>query len=107
MTTITIERFVEAWSSEWNDWMSHAKDEYSSNLATNKSQFEAWFRTMQVNLNSNAATNLQNQITELTKKIDLMASGGYSVVSIEDSAGRPVMDSNGAPITGQRKYNGE
>ena len=81
LTVMTMERFVEAWSSEWNDWMSNAKNEYSSNL--------------------------QNQITELTKTINLMASGGYSVVSIEDSAGRPVMDNNGAPIQGQRKYNGE
>lgn len=107
LTVMTMERFVEAWSSEWNDWMSNAKNEYSSNLATSKSQFEDWFRTMQVNLNSNTAANLQNQITELTKTINLMASGGYSVVSIEDSAGRPVMDNNGAPIQGQRKYNGE
>ena len=104
---MTIERFVEAWSSEWNNWMNHAKDEYSSNLASNKSQFEAWFQTMQANLNSNVAANLQNQITELNKTINLMASGGYSIISIEDSAGRPVMDSNGVPINGQRKYNGE
>lgn len=107
LTVMTMERFVEAWSSEWNDWMSNAKNEYSSSLALSKSQFEAWFRTMQVNLNSNTAANLQNQITELANTINLMASGGYSVVSIEDSAGKPVMDNNGALIQGQRKYNGE
>lgn len=107
LTVMTMERFVEAWSSEWNDWMSNAKNEYSSTLATSKSQFEGWFRTLQVNLNSNTAANLQNQITELTKTINLMTSGGYSVVSIEDSTGKAVMDSNGAPIQGQRKYNGE
>lgn len=107
LTVMTMERFVEAWSSEWNDWMSNAKNEYSSSLALSKSKFEAWFSTMQVNLNSNTAANLQNQITELTNTINLMASGGYSVVSIEDSAGKPVMDNNGALIKGQRKYNGE
>lgn len=107
LTVMTMERFVEAWSSEWNEWMNNAKNEYSSNLASSKSQFEAWFRTMQVNLNSNTAANLQNQITELTKTINLMASGGYSVVSIEDSTGKAVTDNNGVPIQGQRKYNGE
>lgn len=107
LTVMTMERFVEAWESEWNSWMSNAKNEYAANMASSKSQFESWFRTLQVSLNSNVAANLQNQITELNKTINLMASGGYSVVSIEDSAGRPVMDNNGAPIQGQRKYNGE
>lgn len=104
LTVLTIDRFMEVWQSEWNQWLNKTKEEYSNTLSNSKSEFDLWFKDLKVNIDSNVAVRLQNQITELNKMLNLIMSGGYATISIEDSNGRPITDNNGLPIYGQRKY---
>lgn len=101
---LKIDDIIANWSSQWKDWLAAQDKSYSDWMSSSKSEFETWFNDLKVNLDENVAANLQNQLTDLNAKLDLIISGGTVEDNLLDSTGANVLDSSGNPIKGSTVY---
>ena len=97
---MTIDDLVAQWSSQWDDYLEAKDNTYNTWLAESKLKFETWFNELKVQLDENAAANLQNQILELQNTLNLIISGKPILNTIDDNTGDPITDYRGNHIEG-------
>lgn len=97
---MTIDDLVAQWSSQWDDYLEAKDNTYNTWLAESKLKFETWFNELKVQLDENAAANLQNQILELQNTLNLIISGKPILNTIDDNTGDPITDYLGNHIEG-------
>lgn len=93
------------WTSLWNQWFSQQAADVENDTAAWMSQmqsaFEVWFRSIQVVLDGDVATNLANGLVELNDRFSVLASERAVYEKISDSSNGSILDSFGNPIEGR------
>lgn len=100
--TMTIDRFINQWGAQWDDWINGQKKDYQNWLADSKSDFNIWFNGLKVTLDNDAAAKLASQISELNDKIEKLLNGEAISTNIFDSAGDKLLDSSSGEILDSR-----
>lgn len=102
--TMTIDHFVEQWSSQWNDYLIDQKTKTDAWFANAKSEYETWFNNLKVTLDDNVAATLTQRVADLTDLVDTLMKGGSVTQALTDSTGDPVLDSSGNDISASVVY---
>lgn len=108
VSVMDIDMLIAQWQAQWNDRLKvHEKDfenwfgKMNDRLIGYEYDFQDWFKKLQVILEGNVAANLADRLLQLENFLDLMVkNGGMTVTTIDDSNGRPIIDSFNHEING-------
>lgn len=109
--TVTVDDIRNKWNASYNVLMNDIVGNAQSKANEAESNFEAsfntWFLTLKNQLNTNQAANLQNQITDLTNKLDKFVTTGTVENTVQFYSGGNLVDfttSAGVKITAVTKF---
>lgn len=108
LKVMDIDMLVAQWSDQWNQWFANKTAEGNNDienwLSEKQLEFNQWFSNLEVILSGDVATNLANQISNLTNQFDILAKEQAVYQTIDDSTGTPIEDSYNSDITGKIVY---
>lgn len=109
--TVTIDDIRGKWDDSYNalmkDIVSNAQTKANEAESNFEASFNTWFLTLKNQLNTNQAANLQNQITDLTNKLNKLVTTGTVENSVQFYSGGNLVDfttSAGVKITAVTKF---
>lgn len=94
--TVTVDDIRDKWDASYNalmkDIVGNAQTKANEAESNFEASFNTWFLTLKNQLNANQAANLQNQITELTNKLNNLVTTGTVENSIQFYSGGNLVD---------------
>lgn len=109
--TVTIDDIRDKWNASYhslmNDIVGNAQTKANEAESNFEASFNTWFLTLKNQLNANQAANLQNQITDLTDKLNKFVTTGTVENTVQFYSGGNLVDfttSAGVKITAITKF---
>lgn len=109
--TVTVDDIRNKWDASYDSLMKDIVGNAQTKANEAESNFEAslntWFLTLKNQLNTNQAANLQNQITDLTNKLDKLVATGIVENTVQFYIGGNLVDfttSAGVKINAVTKF---
>lgn len=109
--TVTVDDIRSKWDASYNalmkDIVGNAQTKANEAESNFEASFNAWFLALKNQLNSNQASNLQNQITSLTNQLNKLATTGTVENTVQFYSDGNLVDfttNTGVKITAVTKF---
>lgn len=106
--SMSIDFIVSKWEEQWSDWFKDQKVSAQLDLDTwymdTKAEFEDWFNDIKKLLATNDKAELAGKLKELQDKWSDLENLQEVYYPIEDSNGKPILDSMDGTFIGTIKY---
>lgn len=81
MQTISLDEVLGQWQAELNDFTESEETDFTAWMTIQKAEFTAWFENLQIQLDGDVATNLQNQINHrpLASMLNTITEEGFAI----------------------------
>ena len=94
--TVTVDDIRDKWNASYhalmNDIVGNAQTKANEAESNFEASFNTWFLTLQNQLNTNQAANLQNQITSLTNQLNKLVTTGTVENTVQFYSGGNLVD---------------
>lgn len=102
LQVINIDNVVAQWEDQWDQWFATVTNESETQtsqwMSETKAEFDAWFDSLVVTLDEEAAAKLAAQMLEIQERFEILVREKAVYDDLKDSSGELIEDSYGSVI---------